>query len=186
MFDTPFGPRFKLRRVPPPKNWKKCRPWDGHSRGTMQRWRSCQNPYSIQDSVVPMVVCTHALYTLTVTVQLSFWPIRASHPSRGHHTDTTQSQILSSGSLTKKLAKGSFTPLLLFCLDAPRNLLNSCVSTALYSYLRVVHSRKEVVQEVVAKGCEHNRLAEYSPGIWRLVHISGSVQHMKAPVTLCS
>ena len=31
---------------------------------------------------------TVQLYTLTVTVQLSHWPIRASHPSRGHHTHT--------------------------------------------------------------------------------------------------
>ena len=56
----------------------------------MQRWRSCQNSCSFQDYVVPTVVRTHALYTLTVTAQLSFWPIRASHPSKGHHTDTTR------------------------------------------------------------------------------------------------
>ena len=54
--------------------------------------------------------CTVHLYTLTVTVQLSCWPIRASNPSRGHHTHThtwhthtrhRQSQMLSSGSPTK-------------------------------------------------------------------------------------
>ena len=50
--------------------------------------------------------CTVQLYTLTVTVQVSRLPIRASYPSRGHHTrtthtHTTQSQMLNSGSLTK-------------------------------------------------------------------------------------
>ena len=99
------------------KSWllknKKCRPRYGQSRGTMQRQRSCQNSCSIHVYVVPTAVCTPVLYTLIVTVQLSFllWPIGASHPSRGHQTphghrghqtDTTQSQMLSSGSPTKK------------------------------------------------------------------------------------
>ena len=54
--------------------------------------------------------CTVHLYTLTVTVQLFRWPIRASHPSRGHHTHMThtntwhrQCQMLSLGSPTTKL-----------------------------------------------------------------------------------
>ena len=65
---------------------------------------------------------THrCVYTCTVhtdcdcTIVFPLWPIGASHPSRGHHTnttrtphththtDTTQSQMLSLGSRTKKL-----------------------------------------------------------------------------------
>ena len=93
---------------------KKCRPWDGHSQGTMQCRCSCQIFCSIHNYVVLTLclccvyTCTVQLYTLTVTVQLSRWPIRASHPSRGHHTHIThhtrhtrQSQMLSSGSPTK-------------------------------------------------------------------------------------
>ena len=58
--------------------------------------------------------CAHgSVYTCTLhtdfdwTVVFPLWPLGASHPSRGHHTHThdtqhtTQSQMLSSGSLTK-------------------------------------------------------------------------------------
>ena len=51
---------------------KKCRPQYGHSRGTVQHQCSCQNSCSIHVYVVPTAVCTHVLYTLIVTVQLSF------------------------------------------------------------------------------------------------------------------
>ena len=56
-----------------------------------------------------MAVCTHLLYTLIVTVQLSFlsdWLEHRIHPGDTTHTDIThtshtQSQMLSSGSPTK-------------------------------------------------------------------------------------
>ena len=51
---------------------EKCRPRYGQSRGTMQHQRSCQYSCSIHDYVVPTAVCTPVLYTLIVTVQLSF------------------------------------------------------------------------------------------------------------------
>ena len=54
----------------------------------MQRQRSCQNFYSIHVYVVPTAVCTPALYTLIVTVQLSFLSDRLEH--RIHPGDTTQ------------------------------------------------------------------------------------------------
>ena len=62
-------------------------------------------------------VCTHVLYTLIVTVQLSFLSDRSEHrihpgDTTTHHTPHTthtphtQSQMLSSGSPTKKLKQG--------------------------------------------------------------------------------
>ena len=45
----------------------------------MQRQRSCQYTCSIHVYVVPMAVCTHVLYTLIVTVQLSFLSDRSEH-----------------------------------------------------------------------------------------------------------
>ena len=73
----------------------------------MQRRRSCQNSCSIHVYVVPTAVCTPVLYTLIVTVQLSFLPDRLEHrihPGDTTQTDTTQSQMLSSGSPTKNEA----------------------------------------------------------------------------------
>ena len=55
------------------------------SRGTMQCRRSCQNVY-----VMPPAMCTHVLYTLIVTVQLSFlsdWSEHRIHPVDTTHTD---------------------------------------------------------------------------------------------------
>ena len=82
----------------------------------MQRRRLCQYSCSIHDNVVPMAVCTHVLFTLFVTVHLSFPSDRSEH--RIHPWDTTdadtqthrhthtphkhKSQMLSSGSQTKK------------------------------------------------------------------------------------
>ena len=75
----------------------------------MQRRRSCQNSCSIHVFIVPTAVCTPVLYTLIVTVQLSFLSDRLEHrihPGDTTHTDTTQtphttkSQMLSSGSPT--------------------------------------------------------------------------------------
>ena len=69
--------------------------------------------------------CVH-----TCTVRLSHWPIRASHPSRGHHTHIThhtphrQSQMLSSGSPTKKLRTFFHYPIYL----GPKNILDKCFS----------------------------------------------------------
>ena len=89
----------------------------------MQCWCSWQNSCSIHNYIVPTLcpccvyTCTVQLYTLTVTVQLSCWPIRESHPSRGHHTSHThhtphrQSQMLSSGSPTKKITSYLLEPL---------------------------------------------------------------------------
>ena len=77
---------------------KKCRPWDGHSRGTMQCWCSCQNSCSIHNYVVPRLcpycvyTCTVQLYTLTVTVQLFRWPIRGHHTHHTWHTHNTHTQ----------------------------------------------------------------------------------------------
>ena len=73
----------------------------------MQRRRSCQNFYSIHVYVVPTAVCTPVLYTIILTVQLSFLPDRLEHrihpgdTTHHTHTDTTQSQMLSSGSPPK-------------------------------------------------------------------------------------
>ena len=53
----------------------------------MQRQRSCQYTCSIHVYVVPMAVCTHVLYTLIVTVQLSLLSDRSEH--RIHPGDTT-------------------------------------------------------------------------------------------------
>ena len=57
---------------------------------------------------MPPAVCTHVLYTLIVTVQLSFLSDRSEHRihpgDTTHHTHTThtrQSQMWSSGSPTK-------------------------------------------------------------------------------------
>ena len=78
----------------------------------MQRQRSCQYTCSIHVYVVPTAVCTHVLYTLIVTVQLSLLSDRSKHrihPGDTTHTHThdtrhiTQSQMLSSGSPTKKM-----------------------------------------------------------------------------------
>ena len=78
----------------------------------MQRRCSCQNSCSIHVYIVPTAVCTPVLYTLIVTVQLSFLSDRlerrihpgdTGHHTHRHHTDTTQSQMLSSGSPTKNL-----------------------------------------------------------------------------------
>ena len=85
---------------------KKCRPRYAHSRGTMQCWRSCQYSCSIHDYVVPTALCTHVLYTLIVSVQLSFLSDQSEH--RIHPGDITQSQMLSLGSLTKN-HRGSLT-----------------------------------------------------------------------------
>ena len=66
---------------------QKCRPryWRyGHCRGTMQCWRSCQ--YSCSIHVAATVVCTHILYSLTLTLQLSCWPSRGHHTHITHHT----------------------------------------------------------------------------------------------------
>ena len=72
----------------------------------MQRRRSCQNSCSIHVYIVPTAVCTPVLYTLILTVQLSFLSDRLEHRihpgDAGHHTDTTQSQMLSLGSPSKK------------------------------------------------------------------------------------
>ena len=76
----------------------------------MQIRRSCQNSYSIHVYVVPTALCTPVLYTLIVTVQLSFLSDRLEHhihPGDTTHTHThtphthTQSQMLRLGSPTK-------------------------------------------------------------------------------------
>ena len=71
----------------------------------MQRRCSCQN------LLYSSLFCAHGcVYMCTLhtdcdcTVVFPLWPLGASHPSRGHDTHTqhtTQSQMLSSGSLTK-------------------------------------------------------------------------------------
>ena len=74
----------------------------------MQRLRSCQNSCSIHVYIVPTAVCTPVLYTLIVTVKLSFLSDRLEHiihPGDTTRTDTTQSQMLSSGSPTKNCDK---------------------------------------------------------------------------------
>ena len=53
----------------------------------MQRRCSCQNFCSIHVYVVPTAMCTPVLYTLIVTVQLSFLSDRLEH--RIHPGDTT-------------------------------------------------------------------------------------------------
>ena len=53
----------------------------------MQRRRSCQNSCSFHVYFVPTAVCTRVLYTLIVTVQLSFFSDRLEH--RIHPGDTT-------------------------------------------------------------------------------------------------
>ena len=61
----------------------------------MQRRRSCQNSCSIHVYVVPTAVSTPVLYTLIVTVQLSFLSDRLQHGiHRGDttHTDTTHTE----------------------------------------------------------------------------------------------
>ena len=61
----------------------------------MQRQRSCQNSCSIHVYVVPTTVCTHVLYTLIVTVQLSFLSDRSEHrihPGDTTHTHSTQTE----------------------------------------------------------------------------------------------
>ena len=71
----------------------------------MQRRRSCQNSCSIHVYVVPTAVCTPVLYTLILTVQLSFLSDRLEHrihPGDTTQTPKTQSQMMSSGSPTKK------------------------------------------------------------------------------------
>ena len=76
----------------------------------MQRRRSCQNSCSIHVYVVPMAVCIPVLYMLIVTVQLYFLSDQLEHRihpgdtthTHRHHTPHTQSQMLSSGSPTKK------------------------------------------------------------------------------------
>ena len=70
----------------------------------MQRRHSCQNSCSIHVYIVPTAVCTPVLYTLIVTVQLSFLSDRLEHrihPGDTTQTPHTQSQMLSSGSPTK-------------------------------------------------------------------------------------
>ena len=58
----------------------------------MQRRRSCQKSCSIHVYVVPTAVCTHVLYTLIVTVQLSYISDRSEHRfhpgDTKHHTHT--------------------------------------------------------------------------------------------------
>ena len=69
---------------------------------------SCQNSCSIYVYFVPTAVCTRVLYTLIVTVQLSFLSDRSEHcilPGDTTHTHITQSQMLSSGSPTKNMAE---------------------------------------------------------------------------------
>ena len=68
----------------------------------MQHRRSCQNTCSIRLYVVSTAVCTHVLYTLIVTVQVSYLSIQGT-PHTHTHTHTTQSQMLSSGSPTKNI-----------------------------------------------------------------------------------
>ena len=74
----------------------------------MQRRRSCQNSCSIHVYFVPTAVCTRVLYTLIVIVQLSFLSDRSEHRihpgDTTHDTPHTQSQMLSSGSPTKKVS----------------------------------------------------------------------------------
>ena len=71
----------------------------------MQCRRSCQNSCSIYVYVVPTAFYTPELYTLIVTVQLSFLSDQLEHHIHPGDTtqtpDTTQSQMLSSGSPTK-------------------------------------------------------------------------------------
>ena len=72
----------------------------------MQRQRSCQYTCSIHVYVVPTALCTHVMYTLIVSAQLSFLSDQSEH--RIHPGDITQSQMLSLGSLTKN-HRGSLT-----------------------------------------------------------------------------
>ena len=93
---------------------KKCRLWYGHSWGTMQRRHLCQYSCSIHDNVVPMAVCTHVLFTLFVTVHLSFlsdrsWDTTDTDTQTDTHTHTHthtphkhKSQMLSSGIRLKR------------------------------------------------------------------------------------
>ena len=53
----------------------------------MKRRRSCQNSCSSHVYIVPTAVCTPVLYTLIVTVQLSFLSDKSEH--RIHPGDTT-------------------------------------------------------------------------------------------------
>ena len=72
---------------------KRCWLRYGHSQGIMQCRRSCKYSCSIHDYVVPTAVCTHVLYALIVTVQLSFLSDRLEHPihprDSTHHTPHT-------------------------------------------------------------------------------------------------
>ena len=43
-----------------------------------------------------------------------------------------------------------------------------------------------MVQDMVPKCGEHNRLAEAAPGVRGLIHVPGGVKHVQAPVTISS
>ena len=62
----------------------------------MQRRRSCQNSCSIHVYIVTTAVCTPVLYTLIVTVQLSFLSDRLEHrihPGDTRHHTHTESNV---------------------------------------------------------------------------------------------
>ena len=87
---------------------KKCRPWDGQSRGTMQCRCSCQNSCSIHNYVVPMLCvhmyCTHSLWLYSCLVdrlEHRIHPGDTTHTHTRYTGHTRQSQMLSSGSPTK-------------------------------------------------------------------------------------
>ena len=70
----------------------KCWPQYGHSRGTMQRRRSCQYSLSIHDYVVPTAVCRLVLYACTHWLWLYSCLVDPSehriHPGVTTHTHT--------------------------------------------------------------------------------------------------
>ena len=46
----------------------------------------------------------------------------------------------------------------------------------------MIHCREEMVEEMVAKGCIDERFGQWSKPALGLVHVSGGVQHVEAPV----
>ena len=54
------------------------------------------------------------------------------------------------------------------------------------SYLRMIYRREHVMEEMITESGKHNGFAEEAPGVWGLIHICGGVEHVKAPVSVCS
>ena len=81
----------------------------------MQCRRSCQNSCSIHVFVVPTDVCTHVLYTLIVTVHLSFLSARSEHriPAGGRIINSIQFLQVVCGNFIPKPFCGNFIPIIM-------------------------------------------------------------------------